>query len=94
MTHVCAEHFERALKHRGGRNAIRVVVAMNHHALAALDRLVQSGHSRPHVGQQERVMQVGQARVEKALCFVRIGQATLVQQPREHRRQAEGRGQS
>ena len=66
MDDIRAEHFECAAQDDGGGDAVHVVVAVDRNPLVAGDRRDNSIDRSAHVGQQHRIVQVIERRIEKA----------------------------
>ena len=88
-----AEQLERPPQDDGRRDAVDVIVAMYGDALLAREGLLDPRHRFRHPHQPERVVQVSEAGVQKALGFFRIAQAAHAEQPRHGGMEVEGRGQ-
>ncbi len=91
---VGAEQLERPAKdHRGG-DAVHVVVAVDGDPLPPADRRENAIDRHPHVGERHRIVKMIDRRVEEAVRQLRIAQAALDQQARDHRRNTERRRQA
>ena len=79
---VGAEQFERSTQDHGRRHAIDVVVAMDGDAFLAGDGAEDAFDGLAHVGQQKRIVQIGERRRQEALCRGRVRQVADAQQSR------------
>ena len=77
---LAAEHLERAPQDDGGGDAVDVVVAVDRDPLAARQRPLEPRHGPVHVGQQKRIVQVVERRVEEPIGDGRVAEAAQAQQ--------------
>ena len=78
---------QEAGQERGRGDAVHVVVAVEGDALAARDGAHEPLHGRGHAFHEERVRQVGEARLQEALGVRRIGKPAAGEHPRRQRLQ-------
>ena len=93
VDHVAAEEPERASKNHGRRDAVDVVVPVDRDPFLAGERRHDALDGDAHVGEQHRIVQVFEGRVEEALRTLGVGEAALTEQPRHRRVDLESRGE-
>ena len=94
MDDVPAEPLQGAAQDDRGRDAVDVVVAVDRDALAPLDRREQAIDRGPHVGEQERVVELIERGVQEPARGFGVGLSAEHEQPGHDRFDAEGRRQS
>ncbi len=93
MTHLAAEHLQRAAEDDSRGDAVDVVVAVDGDPLAARQRQLEARHRPFHVGQEKRVVQVIERRVQESVGNGGIAEAAQAQEPCDCRMDAERRRQ-
>ena len=87
--HVGAKQFERATQNHRRRHAVHVVVAVDGDAVFRFNCAEDALYGRAHVGQPERVVEILEARRQKAPRVIKGAKSTDTEQPRGDRRHTE-----
>ena len=70
-----AREFDALFQDHDGAGAIHVVIAVKQDALAVFDGPAQTGDSVVHLGEQPRIVQIGQRGFEKPASLLRLSES-------------------
>ena len=87
--HFRSQRPQRCQQDHRRHRPVHVIVAVDENFLLPLDGLPETFDRRAHVGHQERVVKLGEGRIEKTLGRLGLREAAQHQQPRHQRRNAQ-----
>ncbi len=90
---VRAEQLQRTPQDDRGRDAVHIVVSMDRDAFLCRDRRHDAVHCNLHVGEQQRIVEMIEHRIQEPQRRLGILEAAQTEQARNHRRKIERTGQ-